>query len=98
MDDRQGWPDWHASPEPAGILTKKGTGFPMTHTVTDEPRTIECPVCGSDGAGLRHDIRSSLLYFCQKCEHEWQVDRAEEPSEVDPAISPGPLKGATVAT
>ena len=45
----------------------------MTHTVAD-PRIITCPVCGSDGAELRHDIRCSLLYFCERCEHEWQID------------------------
>ena len=56
---------------------KKGTGFPMTHTGA-YPLIIECPVCGSDGAEIRHDIRSSLIYSCQQCEHEWQIDPTEE--------------------
>jgi len=50
----------------------------MTHTATDL-LIIMCPVCGSDGAVLRHDIRCSLLYSCQQCEHEWQIDPTEEP-------------------
>jgi DNA-directed RNA polymerase subunit RPC12/RpoP len=68
----------------------------MTHATIDQPctPTITCPVCGSRGAVLRHDVRSSLLYFCQQCQHEWQIDPADEPLQVDPAISPGPLKGA----
>jgi DNA-directed RNA polymerase subunit RPC12/RpoP len=71
-------------------------GSPMTHTTADQPhtRTIKCPVCHSHGANLHHDIRSSLLYFCQRCEHEWEIDRVEEPLDVDPAISPGPLRGS----
>ena len=67
----------------------------MTHTATDKLhiRTIECPVCHSHGADIHHDIRSSLLYFCQRCQHEWQIDPVEEPVEVDLDISPGPVKG-----
>jgi hypothetical protein len=58
-------------------LTKKGTGFPMTHTATDQ-LIIRCPVCGSDSAMLHHDIRCSLLYRCLQCEHEWQIDPTDE--------------------
>jgi hypothetical protein len=49
----------------------------MTHT----PLIIVCPVCGSDGAVLRHGIRSSLNYSCNQCAHEWQIDPTEEPVE-----------------
>ena len=86
---------------PAGMSQKKGTGFSMTGKNTDQPpprhraHTIECPVCQADGAMLHHDIRSSLRYFCAQCEHEWQIDPADEPLEADLAISPGPLKGTT---
>jgi hypothetical protein len=68
----------------------------MMHTATDELqiRLIECPVCHSHAPDIHHDIRSSLLYFCQRCQHEWQIDPAEEPVDVDLHISPGPLKGS----
>ena len=28
---------------------------------------------------LRHDIRASLVYSCQACLHEWEIDPSEEP-------------------
>lgn len=67
----------------------------MTRTTTGQLhiRTIECPVCHSHGADVHHDVRSSLLYFCQRCQHEWQLDPAEGHIEADLDISPGPLKG-----
>jgi len=51
---------------------KKGTGSLMTTTT---PPIVTCPVCGADGSLLHHDVRSSLVYSCLKCTHEWQVDR-----------------------
>jgi len=27
---------------------------------------------------LHHDVRASLIYACQQCMHEWQIDPAEE--------------------
>jgi hypothetical protein len=67
----------------------------MAQPASDQsPRhTIECPVCQAHGAMLHHDIRGSLVYFCQRCQHEWQIDPAEEPLEVDLSVSPGPLRG-----
>jgi hypothetical protein len=67
----------------------------MAVPATDQlhKRIIECPVCRASGPMLRHDIRGSLVYFCQRCEHEWQIDPAEEPLEVDLSVSPGPLRG-----
>jgi DNA-directed RNA polymerase subunit RPC12/RpoP len=59
-----------------------------------EKRIIECPVCQSRGADIHHDIRSSLRYFCQHCQHEWQIDPEDEPLALDPDISPGPMKGS----
>jgi hypothetical protein len=53
---------------------KKGR-FPMG--ATDSP-VITCPVCGAQGAKLHHDVRASLIYACQQCMHEWQIDPAEE--------------------
>ena len=40
---------------------------------------ITCPVCGSQGEMLHHDIRASLLYSCMNCLHEWQLDPAKAP-------------------
>jgi hypothetical protein len=48
---------------------------------------IKCPVCGSHGRMLHHDIRASLLYSCQKCMHEWQIDPLDDPSQMDSAGS-----------
>ena len=60
---------------------------------------ITCPVCGAASSMLHHDIRSSLVYSCLKCTHEWQVDpitattadlqsaRAEGHSDGDAAVS-----------
>ena len=49
----------------------------MTHTISP-PRIITCPVCGSEDEWLEHDLRSSLRYTCKQCEHEWQIDPADE--------------------
>lgn len=77
------------------VLERGAQGILMAHTDTDplHKRTIECPVCHASGPLLRHDIRGSLVYFCQRCEHEWQIDPAEEPLDVDSSVSPGPLRG-----
>jgi len=62
-------------------------GSPMTVTA---PPLIECPICGSQGKVLRHDIRASLVYSCQQCLHEWQIDPAEEPPQADPTVAERP--------
>jgi len=63
-------------------VTKKGTGSAMTATAPP----VSCPVCNSDGAMLGHNIRASLVYSCQKCLHEWQIDPADEPPQVGPMV------------
>jgi hypothetical protein len=50
---------------------------------TTEPRIVVCPVCESYGAMLHHDLRAPLVYSCQKCLHEWQIDPADEPLQAD---------------
>ena len=35
---------------------------------------IRCPVCAASGAMIHHDLRSSLVYSCLNCTHEWQLD------------------------
>jgi len=61
-------------------VVKKGTGSLMT---TIAAPIIKCPVCESHGAMLHHDIRAALVYSCQKCMHEWEIDPAEEPPQAD---------------
>ena len=51
-----------------------------------QPRIVTCPVCGSYGAMLHHDLRGPLVYSCQKCLHEWQIDSASEPLPADEAL------------
>ena len=69
-------------------------GVAMRSSTDESTRcTITCPVCQAYGALLRHDIRASLVYFCQRCQHEWQIDPSEEPLEPDDTMSPGPLRG-----
>jgi hypothetical protein len=41
---------------------------------TTAPPIITCPVCGASGSMLHHDIRSSLVYSCLNCTHEWEID------------------------
>ena len=66
---------------------KKGTGSPMIATTQ---LIISCPVCQSHGAMLHHDIRAPLVYSCQNCMHEWQIDPAEEPPQADPTVAERP--------
>ena len=35
---------------------------------------IRCPVCAASGEMIHHDLRSSLVYSCLNCTHEWQID------------------------
>ena len=56
-------------------------------TITSPPIIIRCPVCGAIGSMLHHDIRASLLYSCENCMHEWQLDPAEEPPQSDPMVA-----------
>ena len=35
---------------------------------------ITCPVCAASGAMIHHDVRSSLVYSCLHCTHEWQIE------------------------
>jgi hypothetical protein len=83
---------WHVicgsrlrSDHPPGRDPTNDESIDAAMTRTFSPQfVITCPVCGSDGTTLHHDIRSSLLYFCERCLHEWQIDPAQEPFEVDP--------------
>jgi hypothetical protein len=35
---------------------------------------------------LHHDIRSSLVYSCLNCTHEWQIDPAVEAAAAEPTV------------
>jgi len=54
---------------------------------TTAPPIVKCPVCGSQGSMLHHDIRASLVYSCENCLHEWQIDPADEPPEPAPTAA-----------
>jgi hypothetical protein len=75
------------------MRVEKGTDIVMPH-ISFDSLIVSCPFCGSDGAALRHDIRSSLIYFCDNCEHEWQIDPADEPPQ---AAFPSSASPRTVA-
>jgi hypothetical protein len=51
---------------------------------------ITCPVCGAEDEVLRHDIRAPLVYACQRCLHEWEIDLADEPSQEEPSPAERP--------
>jgi DNA-directed RNA polymerase subunit RPC12/RpoP len=59
---------------------------------------IRCPVCGSHGEMLHHDIRASLVYSCQMCMHEWQIDPAEEPLPADSMVAERPRTPSASST
>jgi hypothetical protein len=61
-----------------------------------QPRIVICPVCESSGTMLHHDLRALLVYSCQKCLHEWQIDPADEPPQADQAT--GTATGLHVIT
>ena len=57
--------------------------------ITAKPN-VQCPLCGSQGTRIHHDVRASLLYSCWECSHEWQIEPPEEPLQADPAIAERP--------
>ena len=59
-------------------------------TATTPAPIIKCPVCESHGAMLHHDIHASLVYSCQKCLREWEIDPAEELPQADPMMAERP--------
>jgi hypothetical protein len=56
---------------------------------------ITCPVCAASGAMIRHDIRSSLVYSCLNCTHEWQIEPGVGPAATEPTMleDPRPSSG-----
>jgi len=66
-------------------------------TTTSPPTIIRSPVCASNGAMLHHDIRASLIYSCENCTHEWQIDPAEEPQQADTTVAERPRTPSTSA-
>jgi hypothetical protein len=58
--------------------------------MTANAARIACPVCGSTGDMLHHDIRASLIYSCQKCLHEWEIEPAGEPPQASPTAAERP--------
>ena len=59
---------------------------------------IRCPVCAASGAMIHHDVRSSLVYSCLHCTHEWEIEpaigaAATEPTVIESVPSPSPRSG-----
>jgi hypothetical protein len=59
---------------------------------------IMCPVCGSHGSMLHHDIRSSLVYSCLNCTHEWQIAPGLGAAATEPATIEHPPARAQAAS
>ena len=47
---------------------------------------ITCPVCAASGEMIHHDIRSSLVYSCLYCTHEWQIEPGVEAATTEPTV------------
>ena len=56
--------------------------------------TVSCPVCGAQGSMLHHSVRASLVYSCEYCTHEWQIDPADEPTHPEPERPESPAPTA----
>jgi|HubBroStandDraft_6_1064221.scaffolds.fasta_scaffold1309121_1 transposase-like protein len=48
----------------------------MPATPTDGHINLYCPRCRSDDAVLHSCGRSSTVYLCRDCEHQWERDPA----------------------
>ena len=58
---------------------------------------ITCPVCAASGRMIHHDIRSSLVYSCLNCTHEWQIEPAVEAAATQPTVvEPPRVAGYTI--
>jgi len=40
---------------------------------SSENRSVSCPRCQSSNAMLFRALRSSLVYLCRDCEHQWEA-------------------------
>ena len=47
---------------------------------------IRCPVCAASGRMIHHDIRSSLVYSCLNCTHEWQIEPTVGAAATEPTV------------
>jgi len=56
--------------------------------MTTVTQLITCPVCAASGTMIRHDIRSSLIYSCLQCTHEWQIEPVGGAATEPPVIEP----------
>ena len=56
---------------------------------------ITCPVCAASGAMIHHDVRSSLVYSCLQCTHEWEIEPAVAAATEPAVIAPPPTSSGT---
>jgi transposase-like protein len=55
------------------------------------PIDLYCPLCRSDEAMLNRTLRSSDVFRCRDCDHEWEV---EHPAVAAPEMpAQGPVDG-----
>lgn len=59
---------------------------------------ITCPVCAASGAMIRHDIRSSLVYSCLNCTHEWQIAPAVGAATTESTVNEHPRTSSHTTT
>jgi transposase-like protein len=52
----------------------------MPATPADGHIDVYCPRCRSDDAVLQSCGRSSTVYLCRDCEHQWESEPAGMPS------------------
>ena len=46
----------------------------MPGTPADRPIDLYCPRCQSTGAVHFRSLRSSAVYLCRDCEHQWEIE------------------------
>jgi len=58
----------------------------MTDSSMTMTLLIACPVCTASGAMIHHDHRSSLVYSCLHCRHEWEIEPAAGAASTEPTV------------
>ena len=59
---------------------------------------ITCPVCAASGSMIHHDLRSSLVYSCLNCTHEWEIVPVREAATTEPPVVERRRKGVRTKT
>ena len=59
----------------------------MPWTSADRPIDLNCPRCQSTDAMHFRSLRSSAVYLCRECEHQWEVEGTAAAPETREASS-----------